>query len=340
MTDERQFSQRRSERVDLEANVEFFLDADIIEAEMVDVSQTGMCFSSSQPLLLEMRITMQGAMEERRAKLVWAQTDQSGKLRIGLEFVGEPILPQESAAPLQGAVKSPPQTLDKVKVGERRVRSAIVERPTPHQIMDRLGEVRLLPLYAGSVIGETLALCHALKKADMAQMILQFKNPRVPELISAIHRQIPGFLIGASNITTQTELEAAHAAGADFALAPGLNPRVAQRARELEMPFIPGVATPGEVEAALDLGLSLLHLYPAHILGEQQGLKALYDPYAHRGLGFLVTGGVGPSNGAAYLQHPGVVAVGGDWFLSPHSMEQENWAEITVHARRAARAMK
>src|SRR5215213_3368353 len=50
------------------------------------------------------------------------------------------------------------------------------------------------------------------------------------------------------------ELGRSAEAGAAFAVAPGLDAAAAAAARELELPYLPGVATPSEVQQALGLG--------------------------------------------------------------------------------------
>lgn len=78
---------RRCERFRLDAQIEFFVDADIIEATSLEVSQTGISFDTGCPLPVEMRVTLDGEREERRARLVWARAQPHGGIRYGLEFI-------------------------------------------------------------------------------------------------------------------------------------------------------------------------------------------------------------------------------------------------------------
>ena len=59
----------------------------------------------------------------------------------------------------------------------------------------------------------------------------------------------------------------ASAAGASFAVAPGLNPETAAEAEKIGLPFVPGVATPTEIERALALGCKVLKFFPAEASG-------------------------------------------------------------------------
>lgn len=80
---------RRSERYCLDAGVDFYIDADIVGAETVDVSQTGIAFRSPEALRVEMRINIDGEREERTAKLVRAEQNPDGSVVYGLEFADE-----------------------------------------------------------------------------------------------------------------------------------------------------------------------------------------------------------------------------------------------------------
>lgn len=80
---------RQCERFALDADIEFFVDADIVHAQSVDVSQTGLSFRTDNPLLISMRMELEGQVEERRAKILWASRQWDGSVRYGLEFIDE-----------------------------------------------------------------------------------------------------------------------------------------------------------------------------------------------------------------------------------------------------------
>ncbi|HNY27551.1 MAG TPA: PilZ domain-containing protein [Candidatus Sumerlaeota bacterium] len=89
-------NKRMAERICLDAGVDFFVDADIVGAYALDVSQSGISFVSPEPLMVEMRLNVDGEREERRARLVWAKQQSDGSVRYGLEFCdGEEMLPPD-----------------------------------------------------------------------------------------------------------------------------------------------------------------------------------------------------------------------------------------------------
>ena len=61
-------------------------------------------------------------------------------------------------------------------------------------------------------------------------------------------------LAGIGTVLTVEQVDEVAAAGGQFAVSPGLNPDVVERAQEIGLPFAPGVMTPSEIEVALELG--------------------------------------------------------------------------------------
>ena len=98
--------------------------------------------------------------------------------------------------------------------------------------------------------------------------------------------------LGAGTVTTVEEVNAAKAAGAQFAVAPGCNPTILKAAAEIGLPFFPGVATPSDVERAMEAGCRLLKFFPASQVGGPEMIKTLHSVYGHRGISFVPTGGV------------------------------------------------
>lgn len=111
---------------------------------------------------------------------------------------------------------------------------------------------------------------------------------------------------GAGTVLTADQVALSAEAGAAFAVAPGLDARAAAAARELELPYLPGVATPSEVQQALGLGWRTLKLFPASVLGTDW-LRSLAGPFPE--VGFVAVGGIDARNAAGWLE-AGAVGIG------------------------------
>lgn len=207
-------------------------------------------------------------------------------------------------------------------------------------IEETIGKAGLIPVIALKQAEQAAPLCEALARGGLPCAEITFRTEAGREAIRIVAREYPDFLLGAGTVTRIEEVEAAKEAGAQFAVAPGLNPRIVKRAQELGLPFFPGVCTPSEVEQALELGCGTLKYFPAESIGGLPLLKALYGPYKHRGLRFVPTGGIGPKNVAEYTAHPAVLAVGGSWIVSPELIDGGQWERISELTRNALRLIE
>ena len=99
-------------------------------------------------------------------------------------------------------------------------------------------------------------------------------------------------LVGAGTVLSTEQADRAIDAGASFVVAPGTNPKVVEHCLRHNVPIIPGVATPTDIELAMSLGVTTLKFFPAENLGGTAMLKALAGPYPN--VRFVPTGGITP----------------------------------------------
>ncbi|HVM22108.1 MAG TPA: 2-dehydro-3-deoxyphosphogluconate aldolase, partial [Sphingomicrobium sp.] len=80
---------------------------------------------------------------------------------------------------------------------------------------------------------------------------------RTPEALGAIRQMaaVPGAIVGAGTVLEPRQLDAALDAGSRFIVSPGLTEPLAKAAIAARTPFLPGVATAGDIMRGLDIGL-------------------------------------------------------------------------------------
>ena len=78
---------RRAERVPVRVPVEFIVDADLVQARSVDLSETGLRFSTDSAIPIVLRMTLDDVQREHRGQLVWARRDAQGHMDYGIEFL-------------------------------------------------------------------------------------------------------------------------------------------------------------------------------------------------------------------------------------------------------------
>ncbi len=183
---------------------------------------------------------------------------------------------------------------------------------------------------------DAVPLARALLAGGVDAMELTLRTPAALGALRAIRQGVPDMLAGIGTILQPEQVDAAVDAGAAFGVSPGTNPRVLARARERGLPFAPGIATPSDVEQALEFGCRLLKFFPAESLGGLKYLKDLAAPYLHLGVKFVPLGGVNTGNLKAYLADPLIAAVGGSWLAPRDVIQKKDWAAITQTAREAS----
>ena len=208
------------------------------------------------------------------------------------------------------------------------------------KIIEKMEKTRIVPVIALENEGDAVDLCRSLERGGLEVAEITFRTKAAAKAIRIVADEFPAFMLGAGTVTTIEELELAKASGAQFAVAPGLNASVVERAKKLEIPFFPGVCTPTDIERALELDCQVLKFFPAEASGGVKMIKSLYGPYRHRGIRFIPTGGVGAGNLAEYLAEPGVLAVGGTWMVSKDLLDARAWDEITSLTERAVAIAK
>lgn len=201
------------------------------------------------------------------------------------------------------------------------------------EIKNILHETGIVPVIRISDAGRAAELARALCNGGMPVAEVTFRTAAAAESIYNMREACPDMLVGAGTVLTKESLDAALAAGAQFIVAPGLNPSIVEAAQAKDVPVIPGCMTPSEIELAMSLGLDFVKFFPAEAAGGVKFLKAVSAPYA--GMRFMPTGGISMKNAAEYLALPYVVCCGASFIASDKQITDGRFDEITANARMA-----
>ena len=199
--------------------------------------------------------------------------------------------------------------------------------------LEGIARARVVPVVVVDDAAQGVLVASALRDGGLPVAEVTFRTAGARAAIEAIAREVPDVLVGAGTVVTAAQVDEAVDPGARFLVSPGLSAAVVRRAQELGVPVVPGVATPSDVIAALDLGLDVVKLFPANVVGGPAAVKALSAPFP--GLRFVPTGGVGAANLLDYLALPAVLAAGGSWMVDAALVRAGDTAEITRRTREA-----
>jgi 2-dehydro-3-deoxyphosphogluconate aldolase / (4S)-4-hydroxy-2-oxoglutarate aldolase len=209
-------------------------------------------------------------------------------------------------------------------------------RKSMAKTFEALGQIGLVPVMTIDRPQDAVPLARALLDGGIGCAEITFRTSSAEEAIHRISSECHEMLIGAGTVLTVQQVEQAVQAGAQYIISPGFDSSIVDWCQEHNVPVLPGVATPTEINMALARGLKLLKFFPAEEIGGVRMLKALYAPYSE--VRFIPTGGITAHNLAQYLALPNVVACGGSW-MATESMISERKLDEIARVSREARAI-
>ena len=185
-----------------------------------------------------------------------------------------------------------------------------------NEIIKRVSDIGIIPVIAFNSVEEAVPLCKALVAGGLPAAEVTFRTACAEECIKIIDKEVPEMLLGAGTVLTIDQADRAMAAGAKFIVAPGYDPKVTQYVIDKGGIMMPGTATAGEMQQAMN-----------------QGCEAV------KSARWMCTGGVNAKNVNDYLAYDQIIAVGGTWMCKGDMIKAGKWDEITALCKEAVRTM-
>ena len=191
---------------------------------------------------------------------------------------------------------------------------------------------KLLPLFYSDDVDVSKNVLRALYHGGVR--ILEYTNrgdhalKNFAQLRSLTDAELPGLQLGIGTIKTASQAGSFIEAGADFIVAPNINPEVGELTHKAGLLWIPGCMTPTEVSVAEASGAGIVKIFPGNILGPAyiSSIKELFSK-----LKFIVTGGVEPeANNLSEWFKSGVVGVGmGSKLITKDIIANNDYKKLT-----------
>jgi len=137
----------------------------------------------------------------------------------------------------------------------------------------------------------------------------------------------------AGTVCSIDQVKAAVDAGCSSLVSPGINEKVVDYCTKNGILITPGIATPSDIEIALNYGLEVVKFFPAEAYGGLNTIKALAGPY--HTMKFMPTGGISAKNLLEYLAFPKVLACGGSWMVKSDLINDKKFGEISTLTKEA-----
>ncbi|ANQ23810.1 2-dehydro-3-deoxyphosphogluconate aldolase [Vibrio natriegens] len=204
--------------------------------------------------------------------------------------------------------------------------------------LELLAKTRVVPVIQIDNLEDTIPLAETLIENGLPIAEVTLRSKSALEAIQIISKRFPEMLLIAGTVTSPDQANQAIEAGAKMVVSPGFNPETVRHCVSRGIDIIPGVATPGEMEQAMNFGLTTLKFFPAEANGGVKALKAVSGPYGQ--LKFMPTGGISLANISDYLALPCVTCCGGSWMVDRKLIAEHKWEELAVLIREAVDFVK
>jgi 2-dehydro-3-deoxyphosphogluconate aldolase/(4S)-4-hydroxy-2-oxoglutarate aldolase len=201
------------------------------------------------------------------------------------------------------------------------------------EINKKIEELKVIPVIVIDELKSALPLADALMEGGLSIVEITFRTNVAAEAIELICDKYPQILVGAGTVLTINNLRKARDAGAKFAVAPGLNTKIVEESLKINLPFMPGVMSPSDIEVALNYQLQVLKFFPAEASGGVNYFKNVAAPYLHTGVKFIPLGGINVNNFLDYLSLGSVIAIGGTWIAKKEDIVNNNWQQIVKNCK-------
>lgn len=185
----------------------------------------------------------------------------------------------------------------------------------------------VIPVLVINDVAQARPLAEALVAGGLKVLEVTLRTPAALDAIREM-KQVPGAIVGAGTVVTKDQVALVKSAGAEFIVSPGLSQPLGETIAAAGIPWLPGVATAGDIMRGLDMGLTHFKFFPAETSGGIKALKALAAPFYQ--CRFCPTGGITAATAPDWLALSPVLCVGGSW------LTEGTLPEIQAHARAAA----
>jgi 2-dehydro-3-deoxyphosphogluconate aldolase/(4S)-4-hydroxy-2-oxoglutarate aldolase len=197
-----------------------------------------------------------------------------------------------------------------------------------------LSSAPVVPVVVIEKLEDAAPLARALYNGGLKALEITLRTPIAAEAVKLMKEAVPEAYVGTGTVVDKATFNASFEAGADFMVSPGVNDELLALAKDTDIPFLPGAATPSEVMKLASHGFKFLKFFPAEAAGGTAMLKSIGGPLPQ--VTFCPTGGISLETAPNYLALKNVICVGGTWMLDKQLIENKDWQAIEALARQAS----
>ncbi len=194
-------------------------------------------------------------------------------------------------------------------------------------LKDLLVRIKSVPVCVFEETESALKTAELLMKHGVDVIEVTLRTENAFNCIKAIKHEFKDAIVGAGSVLKTDDFKKAADHGAVFAVSPCFDESLCEAAKRNNMPYIPGVSTPGELYKALKFS-ELIKIFPASALGGVDYINAIAAPFKMFNFGLIPTGGIDNKNYKEYLAAEKVVACGLSYPVHEKLLKEKNFDMI------------
>ena len=204
-------------------------------------------------------------------------------------------------------------------------------------VIERIGQEKVIAIVRLDDLSSAVALSQALLAGGVTIIEFTLTNPDAPRAIANVCDALgDAVLVGAGSVVDKAQVQTVAEHGAQFVVSPVTKHEVIDACHQYNLPTMPGAYTPSEIQAAWELSVAAVKLFPARHLGATY-IKDVLAPLPH--LRLIPTGGISVDNLGEYIK-AGVFAVGiGGALCDKQAIASKDWQSISSAAEALVKAL-
>lgn len=208
-----------------------------------------------------------------------------------------------------------------------------------NNLLETLKNNPIVPVAVFDKPAKALKTAEILSRNKIHLVEITLRTEAAYDCIEAISKEFPDMIIGAGSVLAKDAVSRAKDSGAVFCVSPCLDIDILEYSISNNMPFVPGVATPSELNSALKK-VSIIKVFPAEQLGGTDYIKSLCAPFALKDFYLMPTGGVNEENFRDYLKLDRVISCGMTYIVDKKLIDSEDYDKLDKRIRELFKEMK
>ncbi len=193
---------------------------------------------------------------------------------------------------------------------------------------------RVLPVGVFDDEERILKVAELLLENGISTIEITLRSSTALDCLGAVTSEFPEMHAGTGSVLNTDDFRRSVDAGAKFIVSPSLEEELVEYAVGKKVIYIPGVATPTELNNALKLKASLVKIFPASQLGGASYIRAILAPFAMKNFSIIPTGGIDDSNIGEYLDIPRVLSCGSSYVVDRTLVNEGNYEELRARIQK------